>query len=62
MGLCRQMGYGDSVEMIKNMFMAGHATKEQYAQAMKRYHVAVKEMKSHDRMNPRDLDTRKERL
>ena len=49
------MGYGDSVEMIKNMFMAGHETKEQYAQAMKRYHVAVKEMKSHDRDEPKRL-------
>ena len=44
-----KMGYIDSIETIKRMFMAGIATKEQYAQALKLYQEAVEEMKSHDR-------------
>jgi len=36
--------------MIKKEFMAGGATKEQYAQqALEGYQDAVEEMKSHDR-------------
>ena len=30
-------------------FMVGAATKEQYAEALRRYQNAVEEMKSHDR-------------
>ena len=44
-----KMGDKDSVEKIKKMFMAGLATKEQYAEALKGYQDAVEEMKSHDR-------------
>ncbi|EJK60907.1 hypothetical protein THAOC_18674 [Thalassiosira oceanica] len=44
-----KMGYEDSLENIKDAFMAGLATKEQYAEALKGYHGAVEEMKSHDR-------------
>ncbi|EJK75025.1 hypothetical protein THAOC_03266 [Thalassiosira oceanica] len=44
-----KMGYKDSVETVKEMFMAGVATKEQYAEALKGYRDAVEEMKSHDR-------------
>ncbi|EJK77020.1 hypothetical protein THAOC_01177, partial [Thalassiosira oceanica] len=44
-----KMGGEDSVEMIKRAFMAGVATKEQYAEALKGYQDAVEEMKSHDR-------------
>ena len=44
-----KMGHKDSLEIIKTSFMAGHATKEQYAEAMKGYQDAVEEMKSHDR-------------
>ena len=44
-----KMGHKDSFEAIKEMFMAGVATKEQYAEALKGYHDAVEEMKSHDR-------------
>ncbi|EJK57729.1 hypothetical protein THAOC_22194, partial [Thalassiosira oceanica] len=44
-----KMGYKDSPERIKDMFMAGIATKEQYAEALKGYQDAVEEMKSHDR-------------
>ena len=44
-----KMGYKDSVENIKRMFMGGVATKEQYAEALKGYQDAVEEMKSHDR-------------
>ena len=44
-----KMGYEDSVEYIKKLFMDGIATKEQYHQALKGYQDAVKETKSHDR-------------
>ena len=43
------MGDEDSPGAIKDMFMAGAATKEQYAQALKGYQDAVEEMKSNDR-------------
>ncbi|EJK56180.1 hypothetical protein THAOC_23985 [Thalassiosira oceanica] len=44
-----KMGYKDSIEIIKEMFMAGVTTKEQYAEALRGYQDAVEEMKSHDR-------------
>ena len=44
-----KMGLNDSVENIKDLFMDGLATKEQYAEALKGYQDAVEEMKSHDR-------------
>ena len=44
-----KMGHKESLENIKNMFMRGMATKEQYAEALKGYQDAVEEMKSHDR-------------
>ncbi|EJK49803.1 hypothetical protein THAOC_31288 [Thalassiosira oceanica] len=44
-----KMGFKESVENVKEMFMAGVATKEQYAEALRGYQYAVEEMKSHDR-------------
>ena len=44
-----KMGHTDSLETIKKFCMAGLATKEQYAEALKGYQDAVEEMKSHDR-------------
>ena len=44
-----KMGYEDSVENIKQMFVDGEATEDQYAQALKGYQNAMEEMKSHDR-------------
>ncbi|EJK67100.1 hypothetical protein THAOC_11911 [Thalassiosira oceanica] len=44
-----KMGHEESVETIKEMFKAGVATKEQYAEALKGYQDAAEEMKSHDR-------------
>ena len=44
-----KMGHKDSLERIKEMFKAGLATKEHYAEALKGYQDAVGEMKSHDR-------------
>ena len=44
-----KMGNEESVEAIKAMFMAGLATKEQYAEALKGYQDAVEDMKSDDR-------------
>ena len=43
------MGHKRSLEMIKEAFMVGLATKEQYAEALKGYQDAVEEFKSHDR-------------
>ena len=44
-----KIGHLNSVETIKRMLMRGHATKDQYAEALKGYQDAVEEMKSHDR-------------
>ena len=44
-----KMGHNDSLEMIKKVFKAGFATKEQYAEALKGYQDAVAETKSHGR-------------
>ena len=44
-----KMGYEGSLEEIKKAFMAGLATKEQYAEALKGFQDAVEEMKSADR-------------
>ncbi|EJK48193.1 hypothetical protein THAOC_33033 [Thalassiosira oceanica] len=44
-----KMGDEDSLNYIKNMFMDGHATKGQYAEALWGYGDAVEEMKSHQR-------------
>ena len=44
-----KMGDKGTIESIKKMYMAGLATKEQYAEALKGYQDAVEEMKSHDR-------------
>ena len=43
------MGHEKSVENIKEFFMNGAATKEQYTEALKGYQDAVEETKSHDR-------------
>ena len=44
-----KMGDVRSVEEIKDMFMGGVATKEQYTEALRGYQDAVEEMKSRDR-------------
>ncbi|EJK45386.1 hypothetical protein THAOC_36000, partial [Thalassiosira oceanica] len=44
-----KMGHENSIGAIKEMFVTGVATKEQYAEALKGYQNAVEEMKSHDR-------------
>ena len=44
-----KLGQEASVEMIKMHFMAGLATKEQYAEALKGCQDAMEETKSHDR-------------
>ncbi|EJK44256.1 hypothetical protein THAOC_37223, partial [Thalassiosira oceanica] len=44
-----KMGYENSIKAIKEMFMEGVATKEQYAEALKGYQDALEETKSHDR-------------
>ena len=44
-----KMGYNHSIDSIKGMFMAGRASKEQYAEALKGYQDAAEEMKSPER-------------
>ena len=50
-----KMGDKGSVDSIRNMFMMGFATKEQYAEALKEYQDAVEGMKSHDRDEAKEL-------
>ncbi|EJK67449.1 hypothetical protein THAOC_11512 [Thalassiosira oceanica] len=50
-----KMGDKDSVETIQNLFRDGIVTKEQYAEALKGYQDALKEMKSHDRDEAKQL-------
>ena len=50
-----KLGHKGSLEMIKKVCIAGHATKEQYTQALKGYQDAVAEMKSHDRVEAKRL-------
>ena len=49
LSISSKMGFPDSLEKIKALFMAGIVTKEQYAQTLRGYQGAVEEMKSHDR-------------
>ena len=43
------MGLEFSLGNIKELFMRGKATKEQYAEALRAYQAAVEEMKSPER-------------
>ena len=42
-------GYTDSLELIKKMFMKGHATKDDYAKALQVYQAYLIEIKSAQR-------------
>ena len=55
-----KMGHEDSLEAIKNVFMEGLATKEQYAHALRGYQDAVEEMKSHGRDQVKKAEALKE--
>ncbi|EJK51780.1 hypothetical protein THAOC_29020 [Thalassiosira oceanica] len=44
-----KMGHEKSLDAIKDLFIEGHATKAQYAEALRGYGDAFKEMKSHQR-------------
>ena len=50
-----KMGYKTSVETIKEMFVEGLATKEQYGEALRGFQDAEEEMKSHDRDEAKKL-------
>ena len=54
-----KMGHDESLEKIKDAVMAGFATKEQYAEALKGYQDAVEEMKSHDRDEAKRIEPSK---
>ena len=47
--IAAKMGYAKSLKAIKDMSVQGHATVEQYAEAMKGYQVSTDEMKSPER-------------
>ena len=47
--IAAKMGYEESLNYIKKMFMKGHATKAQYADALLGYQDAVEETKSPQR-------------
>ena len=44
-----KMGEKESLDTIKDMFVKGVATKQQYAEALKGYQIAIEEMKSPER-------------
>ena len=50
-----KMGYEDSLCCIKKLFMRGDATKTQYAEALRGYGDAVKEMQSPQREEAKKL-------
>ena len=52
-----KMGHEMSLHGVKGMFMEGHATKAQYAEALRGYQVAVEEMKSPNREEAKRLLT-----
>ena len=51
-----KMGYEVSLNAIKKRFMEGKATKAQYAEALRGYHDAVLETKSHQREEAKRLE------
>ena len=50
-----KMGYEETLNCIKKMFMKGHATNSQYAEALRGYQDAVEEMKSPHREEAKRL-------
>ena len=50
-----KMGREKSLNNIKSMFKEGHATKAQYAEALRGYRDAVEEMKSPQREEAKRL-------
>ena len=53
-----KIGLEDSLNVVKDMFMEGHATKAQYAEALRGYGDAAEEMKSHQREEVKRLISR----
>ena len=53
--IAAKMGNEESLHDIKKMFMQGHATKAQYAEALRGYGDAVQEMKSPQREEAKRL-------
>ena len=49
------MGYDKSLDIIKQLYMDGDATKSQYAEALKGHGDAVEEMKSPQREEAKAL-------
>mmetsp|Transcript_11826 Transcript_11826/g.27762 ORF Transcript_11826/g.27762 Transcript_11826/m.27762 type:complete len:306 (+) Transcript_11826:123-1040(+) len=48
-----KMGFDESLSMIKQMFDRGHASKVDYAEALKGFQIAIEEMKSPERVEVR---------
>ena len=53
--LSAKMGYEDSLNCIKSLFMKGEATKAQYVKALRGYGDAMQEMKSPQREEAKRL-------
>ena len=51
-----KMGHKESLEAVKNFFMGGVATKQQYTEALRGYQDAAAETKSHDRDEAKRLE------
>ena len=47
--IAANLGYHDSLELIKDRYANGHASKEDYADALRAYQAAVGETKSAQR-------------
>ncbi|EJK54355.1 hypothetical protein THAOC_26026 [Thalassiosira oceanica] len=47
--IAAKMGHQGSLNKIKNMFVNGHASKADYAEALRGHHSAAEEMRSPDR-------------
>ncbi|EJK75408.1 hypothetical protein THAOC_02869 [Thalassiosira oceanica] len=47
--IAAKIGHSGFLDAIKDMFVEGDATKEQYAEALKGYQAATEEMKSLER-------------
>ncbi|EJK55669.1 hypothetical protein THAOC_24573, partial [Thalassiosira oceanica] len=47
--IAAKMGHQDSLDNIKKMFVNGHASKADYAEALRGHHSAAEEMRSPDR-------------
>ena len=51
-----EFGYADSLKAIKQLYKTGHATKDDYAKALRAYQAYLAEVKSDDRDKAAECD------